>query len=46
MGVTPDGNPDDDYIMVGGAWGHSELQVLVREEIGVEFFPAERPRYE
>ena len=45
-GCDSDGNPDDDYIMVGGAWGHSELQVLVREEIGVEFYPAERPRYE
>jgi hypothetical protein len=45
-GKDPDGVPDDDYIMVGGAWGYVDLQVLVRDEVGVEYFPKERPRYE
>ena len=45
-GCDSEGNPDDDYIMVGGAWGQTEVISLVNDERGEEFFPAERPRYE
>ena len=44
-GVDGAGNPDDDYLMRGGAWGYEKVKVIVQDHPGVDF-PRQRPRYE
>ena len=44
-GCDSDGNGDDNYITVGGAWGKSDIVVSVESHPPREF-PEERPRYE
>ena len=44
-GVDDAGNPDDDYLMRGGAWGYEKVKVIVQDHPGVDF-PRQRPRYE
>lgn len=45
-GAGPDGEPDDGFLMRGGAWGSSSIHVYVQDNVGAPFFPDEIPRYE
>lgn len=44
-GCDPDGISDDDYLMVGGAWGEAQLVVRIEDHLP-QPYPQERPRYE
>ena len=44
-GCDPDGNGDDSYLTVGGAWGTGEITVLVQPH-PPKYYPEQRPRYE
>ena len=45
-GCDPDGEGDDNFLTVGGAWGRSDIKAYVQDKPGVQFFPSERPYYE
>jgi len=44
-GCDPSGEPDDAYIMRGGTWGDTKIEVYVEEHTGADF-PKEKPFYE
>lgn len=44
-GVDGAGQPDDEYLMIGGCWGEGEYRARIEEEEGT-YFPKEIPRYE
>jgi hypothetical protein len=43
-GVAPDGESDDTYLMRGGRWGESSVNVRVEDHVGQDY-PLERPYY-
>lgn len=43
-GADPDGEGDDAYLQLGGAWGVSEIRVITSNKKG-KSYPAERPHY-
>jgi len=43
-GADADGNGDDNYLTVGGAWGYSRMKVLVQDH-PPKPYPSERPFY-
>ena len=43
-GVDPDGYGDDNYLLLGGAWGHSSLRTCVQPHEGKNY-PETRPFY-
>lgn len=43
-GADPDGNGDDNYLMVGGEWGADDIEIYIEEHTG-RSFPTERPYY-
>jgi|GEM_PF-2957010 len=45
-GCDPNGEPDDGFLMRGGAWGSTALHAYVQDRVGAEYFPKEVPRYE
>ena len=45
-GCDPSGEPDDGFLMRGGAWGSTTLHAYVQDRVGAEYFPEEVPRYE
>ena len=44
-GADPDGHGDDNYLMLGGAWGEGSLEAYVESHEGKNF-PETRPHYE
>jgi hypothetical protein len=44
-GCDPSGEPDDAYIMRGGTWGDTELEVRIEDHVGRDF-PDSAPYYE
>ena len=44
-GTSPDGEPDDSYLMAGGRWGDGSVKAFVEDHPG-HSFPTERPQYE
>ena len=43
-GVDADGEPDDRYLIPGGAWGYSEIKALIQAHKGMNY-PETRPYY-
>ena len=44
VGVDPDGNGDDDYLLRGGAWGRGTIKAVIEQHTGKDF-PETRPYY-
>ena len=44
-GCDPNGPPDDQYLLRGGAWGYGELSVYVESKPG-KHFPTHTPHYQ
>ena len=44
-GCDDSGEGDDDYLMLGGHWGFSDIRACIEEHPGKNY-PSERPHYE
>mgnify|MGYP003644563732 CR=1 FL=1 len=44
-GCDDSGEGDDDYLMLGGHWGFSDVRACIEEHPGKNY-PSERPHYE